>query len=358
MRDLANGYAPVTFKGWPALGGRGDHEGMRELAVRLADLDAEAAVAVRVISHFDLLVASRVDLPSIVGSAAELAACPVRLSDPARCRIVRVLPDGTPQLPSSDPDPTWPSAAVNAVGTVLWLESPRPIRTLQAVVLERAAAAVRAVLERTVDQPRLDDSAALELVLDVRVAVSDRLAAARWLGLPARARAVALENGTALVVAHDARPATSQRAGIGPAVTAADLPSSWDAARLALRLTAEGTDTDPGPRIAYADDLGSFTLLIPAVDAHQGTVPDVQALQRAAATASWMLATLDALANAGSLRDAARTLNVHHSTLQVRLSQAESILCWPLREPSGRLRLQLALAVRRILRSRRAWEVS
>ncbi|MBE3201541.1 MULTISPECIES: helix-turn-helix domain-containing protein [Parafrankia] len=324
---------------------------MRELAVRLADLDVEAAVAIRVIAHFDLLVASRAGLPAIVASAAELAACPVRLADPTGRHAVRMLPDGTPQSPSSAPDPTWPTAAVNAVGAALWLEAPRPVPTLQAVVLERAAAAVRAALERTAGQAHLDESASLELVLDARVSKSDRLAAVRRLRLPARVRAIALEDGTALVLAHDARRTQKQRAGIGPAVAPADLPASWDAARLALRLTADGTDADPGPRVVHADELGVLALLIPAVDSCPRTVPDIQALHRTAATAPWMLATLDAVASTGSLRDAARTLNVHHSTLQGRLAHAEVVLGWPLKEPAGRLRLQLALASRRILRS-------
>jgi DNA-binding PucR family transcriptional regulator len=41
-------------------------------------------------------------------------------------------------------------------------------------------------------------------------------------------------------------------------------------------------------------------------------------------------------------------LRVHHSTLQDRITHAEHLLGWTVREPAGRLRLQLALALRRL----------
>lgn len=55
----------------------------------------------------------------------------------------------------------------------------------------------------------------------------------------------------------------------------------------------------PGPRVVYADDLGGLILLVDvAIDA----VPDIEAVERAAATAPWMPPTLDALTTGGSLR--------------------------------------------------------
>ncbi|MFI2629198.1 helix-turn-helix domain-containing protein [Streptomyces collinus] len=50
------------------------------------------------------------------------------------------------------------------------------------------------------------------------------------------------------------------------------------------------------------------------------------------------------------MRAAAAGINVHHSTLQDRLTHAEHLLGWPLRTPQGRLRLQLALTMRRLAR--------
>ena len=64
-----------------------------------------------------------------------------------------------------------------------------------------------------------------------------------------------------------------------------------------------------------------------------------------------MLPTLDAVAGPHSLREAARALQVHHSTMQDRLAHAEALLGWKVRTQPGRLRLELALVLRRALRA-------
>jgi DNA-binding PucR family transcriptional regulator len=84
-----------------------------------------------------------------------------------------------------------------------------------------------------------------------------------------------------------------------------------------------------------------------------GTPPvaDVTALEHAGGAAPWMLATLHAVAYALSLRTAATDLAVHHPALQDRLTHAEHLLGWTVRDPAGRLRLQLAFALRRLHRN-------
>jgi DNA-binding PucR family transcriptional regulator len=79
-------------------------------------------------------------------------------------------------------------------------------------------------------------------------------------------------------------------------------------------------------------------------------VPDVPALDHAASYAPWVLATLNAVATTISLRAAATALRVHHSTLQDRITHAEHLLGWTVRDPQGRLRLQVALTLRRLYR--------
>ncbi|NUO46868.1 MAG: helix-turn-helix domain-containing protein, partial [Streptomyces sp.] len=145
--------------------------------------------------------------------------------------------------------------------------------------------------------------------------------------------------------AGSATPPTG-RVGVGPAVPVLRLHESWAAARTALRFTAE----EPGRRVVRADELGSLALLADLVG--PGTEPpaDVIALDVAAATAPWLLATLDAVASTTSLRAAAAEINVHHSTLQDRLAHAEHLLGWPVRTPQGRFRLQLALTMRHLAR--------
>ncbi|SDH11320.1 PucR C-terminal helix-turn-helix domain-containing protein [Klenkia brasiliensis] len=318
--------------------------------MRLAALDPEMAAALRAVGHFDALLAARAGLQDVVRGAAGLAGCPVRWADPDRGLVVRSRPDGVLEA-GPDPDPAWPSVAVEGTGGTLLLERPGPAGTRDAVVLERAAAAVGTVLDRTRRGRPGADPASVEVVLDPAAAPADRSAAARRLGLAGPARAVALADGRWAVTGAGESSPVGVRCGTGPAVLVDELPRSAALAALALRLTAEGTPEDPGPRVVHADEVGTVLLLVEAAD-DAPPLPDVQALDAAAAAGPWVLTTLDAVATTGSQRDAARALHLHHSTLQDRLQHAEQLLGWDLRDPAGRLRLQLALHLRRAARSR------
>jgi hypothetical protein len=341
---------------------------MKDLVARLSALDPDAGAAVRVIAYFDELADARAGLVTIVRGAAVLAGCPARLADRERGVDLRVGPDGRRGGPDGPPDPSWLSTPVAGGGAVLWLERPGPAGPVEAMVLERAATAAHAVLDRTRGRaPAQADEAAVEALIDEGAPPEARWHAARSLGLPESglARAVALEGGGARVA-----PATSAagaqepwnpgrgpggagpgpRAGVGTAVPVLRLPESWASARTALRLTAEGTDDDPGPRVVHADEMGGLALLADSVGPATPPIPDVLALEQAAATAPWMLATLYAVATNASLRAAAAALRVHHSTLQDRIVHAERLLGWPVREPQGQFRLHLALVLRRLRR--------
>ncbi|MFF5308020.1 helix-turn-helix domain-containing protein [Streptomyces massasporeus] len=441
---------------------------MKELAGRLTALDPDAGAAVRVIAYFDRLAESRAGLEALVRGAAVLAGCPARLVDTERRVHVRVETDGTRRDTGTPPDPVWPAVRLSPDGTaMLWLErggdgtgpaggvsgpdaatrggggaaepggaaamvlDPRPdqpaapehvatpstLSVVDAVILERAAGAVRLVLDRTRGRAPADDPALVETLLDATAPEPARLHAARRLGLDptAPARALAPLNGRPRVVpagpeavplgaghaaadaaAHPRGPqvpsrapqapsqrqpadlATAQatsrartgpapappvpgrhtappesrlpagRLGVGPAVPVLELPRSWADARTALRFTAEGTPQDPGPRVVHAEELGGVALLADIVEPGTEPPPDVRALETAAATTPWLSATLHAVVSTASLRAAAAEINVHHSTLQDRLAHAEHLLGWPIRTPQGRLRLQLALTMRRL----------
>lgn len=330
---------------------------MKELAGRLTALDPDAGAAVRVIAYFDRLAESRAGLEALVRGAAVLAGVPARLVDPDRRVHVRVEADGTRRESDLAPDPAWPSTALTPGGAAaLWLERAESAvpSVVDAVILERAAGAVRLVLDRTRGRAPADDPALVETVLDSTAPEAARLHAARRLGLdPAvRARVLVPLGGRARIVAeHQDGEPPAGRVGVGPAVPVLDLPRSWAAARTALRFTADGTAQDPGPRVVYADELGGVALLADLVVPGAEPPPDVQALEAAAAAAPWLLATLHAVASTASLRAAAAEINVHHSTLQERLAHAEHLLGWPVRTPQGRLRLQLALTMRHLARS-------
>jgi hypothetical protein len=319
---------------------------VKDLAVRLAALDADAGAALQVIAYFDSLVESRAGLQSIVRGAAVLAGCPARLDDEERRVHIRMEPSGLSAARPEPPDPAWPCLPIPSDGaTTLRLERPGPAGPIEAMILERAASAARSVLDRTRGRARAADPASVELVLDATADAELRRQAARTLGLPPDhpVHAIALPGGGASVTAADA-PLPVGRAGIGPPGPVLDLPSSWTAARTALRFAAEGTDDDPGPTVVHYVRLGALALL---ADLPAAEIPDVRALEH---TPPWLLSTLSAVAESISLRAAATALRVHHSTLQDRIVQAEHLLGWNVREPQGRLRLQLALALRRLHR--------
>ena len=324
---------------------------MRELVGRLAELDPDAGAAVKVIAYFDRLVEGGAGPEPIVRGAAVLTGVTARLVDDERRVRVRVDPQGHVHGEIGPPDPDWLSAPLLPGGPpALWLERPGPAGPVEAMVLERAVAAARTALGR-MRRP------AVATLLDDSVPAPARLRAGRQLGIgeTTPVRAVALPGGQARIErpSGDHWPpgqAESPRAGIGPTVELLELPASWTAARTALRFTAEGTDQDPGPSVVYADQLGGLAVLASAIGPETEPIADVRAVERARVDAPWALPTLVAVAGSPSLRTAATALLVHHSTLQERLGHVEHVLGWPIRDPRGRLRLQLALALWRLHR--------
>ncbi|EFC85324.1 hypothetical protein FrEUN1fDRAFT_1626, partial [Parafrankia sp. EUN1f] len=312
---------------------------MKELAGRLSALDPDAGAALRAVIYFDRLVEGRAGLEAIVRGTVLLTGAPARLVDVGRGVHVEVDVEGRRRVSATAADETWPGVAVVPGGPpTLWLERPGAVGPLDAVVLERAAAACRAYFDRTSDRPSVtaDDGttrASIEVLLDAAASPRTRRTVAAQLGLdPAGlARALALSDGTALVEAVPAGPCrepgtaldpvaagdiaagqrgvpaqvADRRTGVGPAVPVLELPSSWQAARTALRFTAGGTAMDPGPRVVHADQLGGLAVLATAVGPATPPDSDVQALDRAASAAPWMLATLEAVTTSPSLRAAA-----------------------------------------------------
>jgi hypothetical protein len=336
---------------------------MRELVGRLEALDPDAGAALRVVTYFDQLVERRAGLENVVRGAAVLSGHPAVLVDADRGVRIRVEPDGVRRDIARPLEPGWCQLAVDAV--TVCLEHPAPAGAVEAVVLERAVMAARTVLDRTrsrTRRPQRRDNELLEVLLDATAPDRDRTRAAQILGLPldGRVRVVAAVDGRLDVEAvpetaeeRTAPPGnTAARAGVGPAVPPLDLPWTVEQARAAARFTAEGTATDPGPRVVHAEDLGGMLLLAQAVDGHPESIPDLLSIEKAATAAPWVLPTLDVVAGSASLRAAAAALHVHHSTLQDRLGQAERLLGWSLRDVPGVVRLNIALVLRRLYRSR------
>ncbi|WP_026116442.1 helix-turn-helix domain-containing protein [Nocardiopsis valliformis] len=324
---------------------------MRELLGRISALDPEAGEAVKVIAYFDSLAGSGVE--PLVRGAAILTGVPAGFVDRSRGLALRVTPDGRVERAASDPDPSWCSVPVRASGGVLWLERSGEPGPVEAMVLERASAALRAHLELT--SPVAGSRTALtEVLVDARVSEAVRVRAARRLGIAdrARVRAVAVPDEAARVVSDPEPPVRgSERAGVGPVVGVEGLPASWEDAQRALRFTAEGTGTDPGPRVVRAEGLGGLLLLADAVTRGTAPVADVLSLEEVGREGVALLESLEAVSASPSLRAAAAALGVHHSTLQEGVERAERVLGWSVRDVPGRLRLQVALALRRLHRN-------
>ncbi|MFI6463673.1 helix-turn-helix domain-containing protein [Streptomyces sp. NPDC050538] len=340
---------------------------MHHVVAKLDALDPEAGAAIRVISRFDELVEGHAGLGPILCAVATLSGSPARLIDERFAVALRADLDGRVERDGGPVDPRWIGAPLVPGGRpALWLERVGRHSLIEAMVLDRAAFAAREVLHRTRDAagrsagPFSDDPAAVEVLLDGTASENDRLHAARLLHLPEQGslRAIASADSAGRIVAATKgdgdRTARARRweglgrTGIGPAVPLLDLPRSWDRARTALRYAAEGTDEDPGPGVVLYDELGTLGLLADALDP-ASPPDDVRALEKAARSGLWVLRTLVEFTSHTSLRLAAAALYVHHSTLKGRITLIEQDLGFPVCDPQGRLRVQLALAARRLL---------
>lgn len=327
---------------------------MRDLTVRLDALDPDAGAALRVIAYFDDLVAHGAGLPAIVRGAAILAACPAALVAPGQQIRVRIGPGGVAGVPGPR-DPAWPWTPIAPDGGELWLERDGDPSPVDEMVLERAAAAIASVRSSGGGRGARRSTAAdvdVSILIDPGASPEARAAAAarRQWSPTTRVRAIASRAGVRLGAAEDP-VGGGDRVGVGPSGPPDQLPASAAAARLALRLTADGTPADPGPRVVHAEDAGGLLVLAAAIGPTTPRHGDVVILDRLAADHPWLLPTLTATAEQASLRGAAAVLHVHHSTLQERIGHADRLLGWTVGDPMGRLRLQLALALRRLHRT-------
>jgi PucR C-terminal helix-turn-helix domain len=351
---------------------------MQELAGRLTALDPEASATLKVVSYFDTLVGHEAGVETLLRGAAVLSGCPAGFSPGQSARGLRMSPDGRP-LPPGDPA-DWPASPAGP-GTVVWLERAGTPHANDAMILERLALAV--AISRSRNHPSAGLNRAVERVLDASIPEQDRATAAARLRLDPRrlVRAVARSAGdplgppagpggparrhpsgivstpfglaraeivpAAAAVTGDGgdpardQPARQAQAGIGTAVEPARLPQSWSAALVALRLADEHAP------VVEADALGAVLLVAEAADAASQPHPDIAVLETMAADRT-VLATLDALAQAGTIRAAASVLGVHHSTVQARLAAAANTLGYDPRTPSGRTRYALARTLHRL----------
>ncbi len=149
----------------------------------------------------------------------------------------------------------------------------------------------------------------------------------------------------AVVVPEAYEPFRGSPVGVGVATNAQGLDRSFRSALVALRLC----DPPCEPMVA-ADVYGGLIELLAETD--DDAQRDYADTLDGVAQHSWALETVAALVTTRTIREAARVLNVHHSTLQARIDTIKTDLGFDPLQGFGRTRLGIALLVHRLSRSK------
>lgn len=325
-------------------------------------LDPAASQTLHVIACFDELMVGNVNTRALLSAAAALAGCPAghRLDRPAR--EMRV--DNAGHLITEPSTTAWPVHDV-ADGHHVWLEREGPPLTNDAMIIERLALALR--LRHSHSRSELDLRRDLGIAIDSSSSSEDRAAAAARLGLRAGTAyrvlvaplfaiwthhpsgpedVVTTPHGTlhTVVVPATGTEVTCRPLGIGTATDIDRLHRSFATALVALRLC----DHEIG-----SVDAASYGGLIDLLaDLPDDAEPAELAMLGRIMLRPWGAATVQALVEAGSVRQAARMIDIHHSTMQSRLDQIADELGFDPLEGYGRTRLGVAWLIWRMRHSR------
>lgn len=337
---------------------------MQELLGRIARLDPSASLGLRVIACFDELMVGNVNTRALLAAAASLAGCVAGFRSDSPPRTVRV--DARGHHVDGPPPAVADGFRLDASdGLEVWLEREGDRLPNDAIVLERLALAVRIRHGRG---RQADHRRDLSLLLDESVDLEARCVAATTLGLRADGRhrvvcaplfavwpdhpqgpedVVATRFGTihALVLPADHDTVTAAPSGIGVAADVEHLHHSFRTAMVALRLCDPPVTTS-----VLADEFGGLVGLLADVP-EDSPQPDVDLVDRVMGH-PWGRETLDAVVRSQSLRQAARTAGVHHSTMQARVETLSSVLGFDPFDGFGRTRVGTAYLVWRLRHSR------
>ncbi|GGG29804.1 hypothetical protein GCM10007304_49510 [Rhodococcoides trifolii] len=336
---------------------------MQELLGKIAALDPDASLGIRVIACFDELIRGNVNSRALLSTAASLAGCPAGLTVSEPRRTMRMTQHG--DLLDGGP-PTDVFSYELPAGASVWLERTGSPHANDAIIVERLALAVgvRLGMERRDLEPSRD----LGTTVDPERDPIERRAAAERLGLTAGRKyrvlaaplfavwtshpssasdVVSTAHGPIHIVVVDAAAdrLDVRPSGAGTAVGYDDLDFSFRTAMVALQLC-------DGEREPYVDAdryTGIVELLAEAPERRTG--PDVHRMADVM-THSWARPTVDAILDAPSVRHAARLAGVHHSTMQSRLDCVAEIMTFDPMSGYGRIRLGLAYLQHRLATSR------
>lgn len=334
---------------------------MQELLGRLAALDPGARNSLRVIACFDELVIGNVPPRALLATAAALSGAVVGAAFGGRVERVDRRGDEVTTHPGIHR-----RCQYEREGLRVWIEGEDPAAADDALVLERLALALRVRVEPPHRAVRRRD---LPLLLDGFSVEADRAAAAArlllapdgcyrivaaplfalWERHPQGPEDVLTTAGGPVhvaVLAEGVPDPVGAPVGVGLPVAVTELSSSLRTALIAVRLH-DGVSRVP----VRAEDLGGLAVVL-AEQFERGTPgPDHDAVARIVAHA-WGEKTLDALVRTTSLREAARVLGIHPSTLSARLQTVIAVLGFDPVTGLGRTRLGIAFLLWRLRASR------
>ncbi|MGF0257761.1 helix-turn-helix domain-containing protein [Rhodococcus erythropolis] len=331
---------------------------MQGLMYRLAELDADSAGLVRVIDYFDTLVRHGSDTASLLRASAQLADCVVGIEIVEHGRSKKNLRRCDPRGRWS-PEPQFPPSMARDIAVddevlgKVWIERPGAHFPLDEMLVDRMALTAAIIL-----QPRrlpteaehtrnllfpMDELAVLtscaglgiEPQTPVRVmatkAVSDTADGTAHLVIsqdctPGKAVGIEADGEYLNLVAGSFAPtpelsesalSSSIRAGISLAASASEVNTILSTARFAR---AQASATTP---IVNADDLGALNLLAPGSHIDHSRIPDLVLAEEIGDTKQGLelLETLRAYLQSGTLRAAADSMHLHHSSVAHRLAK-------------------------------------
>jgi hypothetical protein len=340
----------------------------------------------RVIEVFDALLEHGADLDTILRRTALLAGCSagVRTADGTIDKAVD--PQGV-----ETGEPRGPGALTRSLvsGDEVWLGRPKGGAPLDELLLQRfAITCVAALRELRSSLPKFGDPALVELAVSETAGDAERSRALSLLGYTpsaslrvlaaagperdvhrvverlggAAGRVYVVGFGRVHVVTmpreipEELTIPVGTRIAVGPALAGLEAPRSWREARAALRFAVPSAH-DSAPysleeaAIVDVGRLGCFNLLARYVTSDaiaEAAEVDVLDTLAAAPGGAEMLRTLEAVAATESLRRAAAILHIHHNSVRHRVTRAERMLDFDVTAPYGRVRLMLALVLRRL----------
>ena len=322
------------------------------------------ATALRVIAHFDGLLSRGASTAAVLRATAALADTTVGLHESTTGRTTRVDAGGQPAPePPSAPTPSWTRVAIGrAQAASVWLERDTGPGPLDQLILERCAQALRARLPSVDEQLSAQDL--VRIACDPEVTERERTDALTALKITGPATVVVtppalvptaparmLAGGSwVALLPSGAEPASvinlAGRAG-SAVVTDGDIVRGHHNAVRALALAVH--PRLGGPSHVQFEQLGGLAAIAAALTpSAAASTEEVMTLERLRLRRPWVPATLFRLWTEPSLRQAAKALHVHHSTLQDRVMWLEAELHYSPSSPDGRVRAADAWALWRI----------